>query len=175
MTKIYFAYGSNMLVERLQARCPSAKLVGSAYVCGYELQFTKRSIDCSGKATIVESKDNHEKLYGALFEMDEKDLDALDKAEGAGYERRNDFTVVKVKGDEKIVVTTYFAKPREIDANLVPFHWYKNLVVVGARQSGLPNSYISKLERRVSVSDPVTTRKSFVEAQSLLDRLNGAK
>ncbi len=171
----YFAYGSNMLGERLKARCPSAVFVGPAYVCGYELQFSKRSIDCSGKATIVESKDSFQKLYGAIFQIDESEIGKLDKAEGSGYERRDDFVVVKLDDGREIRVTTYIAKPKETDASLVPFDWYKNLVIAGAHQSGLPESYISKLERYDSVSDPVATRKSFVEAQSLLDRLNDAK
>ncbi len=164
-----------MLAERLQARCPSAVFVGPAFVCGYELQFSKRSIDCSGKATIVESKDSFQKLYGAIFQIDESEIGKLDKAEGSDYERREDFCVVKLDDDQETKVTTYVAKPTATNVSLVPFDWYKNLIIAGARQSGLPVSYISMLERHISVSDPVATRKSFVEAQSLLDRLNDAK
>ena len=134
-----------MLLERLQERCPSAQFVGSAYVCGYELRFSKRSKDCSGKATIVESKGNHEKLYGALFQIEKAELPDLDKAEGSGYERRDDFVVVKMADNEEIEVTTYFAKPGATGEFLKPYGWYKQLVLWAAVQAKLPASYLAKL------------------------------
>lgn len=52
-TFLYFAYGSNMLTSRLLARCRSAKTVGLATCLGHRLTFEKRSIDGSGKATML--------------------------------------------------------------------------------------------------------------------------
>lgn len=68
----YFAYGSNMLTERLQARCKSAKVrcVGSAD--GYRLAFSKKSQDGSGKATI--RPDEASGVYGIVFDIDETEL-----------------------------------------------------------------------------------------------------
>ena len=64
MTFKYFAYGSNMLKERLCARdrCPSAMPVDVGSIRGYTLQFWKISKDGSGKATIVrcETAEAHE-------------------------------------------------------------------------------------------------------------------
>lgn len=34
MTFLYFAYGSNMLPARLQARCGSARVIGAATAAG---------------------------------------------------------------------------------------------------------------------------------------------
>lgn len=39
MEKLYIAYGSNMNLEQMALRCPEAKLVSSALMSGYELQF----------------------------------------------------------------------------------------------------------------------------------------
>ena len=52
MTFLYFSYGSNMLTERLRARCPSANCIGIATATGYALEFSKSSVDGSGKATL---------------------------------------------------------------------------------------------------------------------------
>jgi len=38
---LYFAYGSNMAAERLRARVPSARLMGSAVLAGHALRFHK--------------------------------------------------------------------------------------------------------------------------------------
>ncbi len=141
----YFAYGSNMLEERLRKRCPSAIFCGIAYVCGYELRFNKRSKDCSGKANIVKIKNNKNKLYGVIFKINKNELSKLDKAEGNGYERKDDFIVVKVNNNQEIIVTTYFAKRGAINENLKPYHWYKQLILWGAIKAKLPNNYLAKL------------------------------
>ena len=39
MKKLYIAYGSNMDEEQMAFRCPTAILVGTAIVEGYELMF----------------------------------------------------------------------------------------------------------------------------------------
>ena len=41
---------------------------------------------------------------------------------------------------------TYHANPARIDAALRPFDWYKDYVVRGAREHGLPADYIRELE-----------------------------
>ena len=158
-----------MLTERLQARCPSAKFAGVAYICGYELRFSKRSIDGSGKATIVESKGSSEKLYGALFEIDSNDLSALDKAEGKGYTRENSFCVFDVNNDQKIMTTTYISEKEE--AGLLPYDWYKILIVAGARKANLPTDYISRLDQVESQADPKENRSSRIEALKALGEI----
>jgi hypothetical protein len=50
----------------------------------------------------------------------------------------------------------YYATDK--DASLRPYHWYKALVIAGAREHGLPPSYRSRLELVVTVSDPNPTR-----------------
>jgi hypothetical protein len=45
----------------------------------------------------------------------------------------------------------YYATDK--DASLRPYHWYKALVIAGAREHGLPVSYRSRLELVVTVSD----------------------
>ena len=76
----YFAYGSNMLIERLQARVPSAKPATHAKIEGWRLQFDKVSSDESGKCHIVPSPGDV--VYGVLFYIDAADRGKLDQAEG---------------------------------------------------------------------------------------------
>ena len=53
---------------------------------------------------------------------------------------------------------TYVAGARYFDAALVPFDWYRDLVVAGAIEHGLPASYIDELMRAPVVSDPDAAR-----------------
>jgi len=108
LTFTYFAYGSNMLRERLSARCPSAKVLGHATASGYSLQFFKKSVDGSGKATLVQSAKDDVLVNGVLFEIVTGERVDLDAAEGLGqgYARDDDFRVRSEDGNE-VRATTY--------------------------------------------------------------------
>ena len=167
-TFTYFAYGSNMLLERLQKRCKTAGFLGVVVAHGYTLAFSKKSKDGSGKATIARTASDDTALYGALYAIDLKDRAQLDRDEGIGYYRTDEFVVRRVDNNEELTVTTYVAKHSEIDNNMMPYHWYKKLILAGARQKKLPDSFIANLEARRSVHDPCPERAKRKEALAVL-------
>ena len=166
-TFTYFAYGSNMLLQRLQKRCPSAAFLGIAFANGYALNFNKKGLDGSGKATLVKSSDDGERVHGALFEIDLEDRQSLDDAEGHDYSRDDEFVVWQA-GHAKQTATTYIAKPTAIDENLVPYDWYKHLVLAGAVQARLPDIYVASIEAIKAISDPKQERDRRIEAITVL-------
>src|ERR1700756_1898091 len=85
-TMIYFAYGSNMLTNRLLSRCSDAKTIGPAFLTGYTLCFDKRSRDGSGKCTIGHTARPSDIVHGVLFTVPQSQLPSLDRAEGKGAE-----------------------------------------------------------------------------------------
>jgi cation transport regulator ChaC len=166
MTFWYFAYGSNMLVERLKARCKSARAVGTATAAGHALEFSKRSTDFSGKATLVANSNTQ--TPGVLFEIETTERRLLDRAEGAGhgYDRHDEFQVQLAGGSESIAVTTYLASARE--ARLKPYDWYLALVIAGASQHEVDAGYIKWLHQTEYVIDTNLTRESRAEALEAL-------
>jgi gamma-glutamylcyclotransferase len=148
---LYFAYGSNMLTARLRERVPSATAIGIGQLAGHALRWDKRSLqDGSGKCDAEATSRNDDVVWGVLFELDPEDKPALDQAEGvgAGYFERS----VNVLTEAGLVAAvTYCATDK--DATLRPYHWYKALVIAGAREHGLPPSYRSRLELVATVSD----------------------
>lgn len=152
----YFAYGSNMLTTRLRPRCPGAMVLGRAVAEGYVLEFSKPSIDGSGKATLREAVARW--ASGVLFEIPKAELGALDAHEGLGngYDR-NDAFPVRFIGSGKIVqASTYLATSR--DSSLLPYDWYLALVIAGAREHGLENDYVAMLRAVACGSDPNSNR-----------------
>lgn len=145
---VYFAYGSNMSTARLRERMPSCKPLGTATLPGHVLRFHKRSVDKSGKCNAF-ATDGEDSVIGVLFSFDPGERSALDKAEGVGngYEHAT-VTVINDKGRRRKVLT-YLAVPGYIDESLRPYGWYKDFVLVGAREHGLPEEYIG--ERILSV------------------------
>lgn len=168
----YFAYGSNMLRERLWARCKSASALGVAVASGYSIIFSKRSDDGSGKATIAESDANQSAVYGVLFKIDGSELSDLDKFEacGKGYDRNDSFDVELIADGRQLRVTTYIAPSEYVDSTLKPYDWYKALILAGALQNALDSSYIKNLRAIPVIEDQVEFRKRRLEALNVLNK-----
>lgn len=164
----YFAYGSNMLTERLEARVRGARFLGIARVHGRRLVFHKRSSDESGKCNLPESESNSDAAYGVLFDVPDSQRSVLDRAEGLG----NGYKIAPIEvldsGSLPVSATGYFATADAIDPRLVPYDWYHSLVVSGARQHGLPPDYIASIVAVRTVPDPIPTRKARREALQAL-------
>lgn len=160
----YFAYGSNMLKERLIARCPSSKYIGQAALEDHRLTFDKSSQDGSGKCTVVPAKGSA--VEGVLWTVASAELADLDATEGAGrgYERRS-IMVTRATG-EQMEAESYLANSPESD--LRPYDWYLALVIAGARQHHLSHEYISALFRAPFQFDNKRERPSRLQAVNAL-------
>ena len=161
----YFAYGSNMCTGRLRDRVPSCKKLLVAKLKGHVLEFHKRSIDESGKADAHSTNDPTDEVWGVVFDIDDSEKPNLDKAEGLneGYDKKE--VEVLDNENESHEVTLYYAESDYIDPSLRPYSWYKRFVVEGARQHGLPESYINEIVPVESVDD--TDRDREAENQSI--------
>ena len=149
---LYFAYGSNMSTKRLRApnRVPSATIVSLATLPGYRLSFHKRSNDGSAKCDAHFTGEKSDSVIGVLFEVNPSEKGNLDRTEGLGYgyEERE----IEVATDSIIrKAVAYFAT--NIDSSLKPYDWYKNHVVMGAKENGLPVDYINTIEGLESIAD----------------------
>lgn len=138
-----FAYGSNMCTARLQARVPSARPVGVAMLPGHALRFHKRGWrDGSGKGDAARCGDAGAVVHGVVFRIDPAEKAALDRIEGLGrgYDERG----ARVTAPDGVVheAWMYQAARSAIDPAAVPFRWYRDLVLAGAREHGLPDDYV---------------------------------
>ena len=158
-----------MLLERLQKRCKTASFLGVAVAHGYTLAFSKKSKDGSGKATITKTVNDDTALYGVLFEIDLDERPGLSRAEGSDYDRNDEFVVMRADSNEKLSVTTYVAKHSAMENNLVPYDWYKLLIVAGAWQGKVPDLYLARLKAIVSTPDPYPERPARKEALAVVN------
>ena len=163
----YFAYGSNMLKERLLRRCPSVKRAGPGELKGFSLAFTKRGRDLSGKATIM--RDRGQSVHGVVFSLTEDELALLDGFEGLGrgYDRLENELIIMPNG-ETTPAFTYMAPSSACDTTLFPFDWYHALVLAGAMQNDLPETYRAHLQKVATRRDPDADRATRLEALDVL-------
>ncbi len=156
-TVYYLAYGSNLHPLRLAERVPSACVVGVVEMPGYLLAFHKRSIDGSGKCLIYTEQGEHHKMYGVLYEFDARDKANLDALEGSGKGYCEQLVQFPLNG-ETYTPYIYVAQSTHIDQTLIPYHWYKNLVLAGARYHNLSAQYVAAIEATPSKADPDVKR-----------------
>jgi Uncharacterized protein involved in cation transport len=164
----YFAYGSNMLRERLLKRVPGATVIGLASVRGRELRFHKRSSDGSAKCDLATTQRDSDQAWGVLFEIPEDQITALDDAEGLGKGYARTAIQVRAGDGQAVESTVYLATPEAVAPALQPYDWYHSLVVMGARQNNLPAGYIAAIEAAHSIPDPMLRRKTRLEALEVL-------
>jgi AIG2-like family len=164
----YFAYGSNMLTERLRARVSDASPLSEVSIGGYLLRFHKKSTDGSGKCNIVKTGSDKDRIHGVIFEIPREQLEKLDEAEGYGNGYDHEYIPLPDRPDESALA--YVAEPKYIDDRLLPYKWYHELVIAGAEQHGLSPDYIAELRNQDWKEDPRPDRPSKLEAEKLLNR-----
>jgi hypothetical protein len=134
---MYFAYGTNMNMESMAIRCPTAKPIGWAGLSGWRL-----IINTDGWPTIVPCPGTV--LYGALWKLTDEDEAALDFYEdisGGLYSKQE--LVVTMHNDQSQSALVYIA------ANSTAGHYAEKDVLAdilhGAVQFELPSGYMRYL------------------------------
>jgi cation transport regulator ChaC len=153
---LYFSYGSNMSIERLRDRVPTATFVTIATLYKHDLRFHKKSKDGSGKCDAHETENNEHNVIGVVFEISESEKPELDRKEGLGYGYEEKLVELTTHSGEIIKALTYYATI--IDPALKPYHWYKHHVLTGAKENGLPEDYVNRIGNIGSISDPKLER-----------------
>ncbi|KAM9387477.1 gamma-glutamylcyclotransferase [Phaethornis superciliosus] len=144
---LYYAYGSNLLRERLLLSNPSAVLCALARLQDFKLEFghhqgKKNSVWHGGTATIAQSPGDE--VWGIVWKMSTSNLSSLDKQEGveAGIYVPIEVNVHTQTGQ----VLTCRSYQMEDYVCGPPSPQYKKVICMGAKQNGLPTDYRNKLE-----------------------------
>ncbi|WAR20040.1 GGCT-like protein, partial [Mya arenaria] len=133
----YFAFGSNLLKERLQLANPSALFISTAKLQDHAIAFNSIGMDTlsnrwkGGAATIVEYPE--QEVWGCVQELcyHVKDVDVV------------------TPDNAKFTCITYFLPDHYLDLHEYdhrPSPMYLDVIIRGARQHKLPNTYLQALE-----------------------------
>jgi len=132
----YFAYGSNLCVKQMAARCPDATDPRPAVLDDHDWLINER-----GVATVEPFAGNQ--VHGVLWQVSDRDLATLDSAEGVP---------VRYRRDRLTVHTDVGPSPAwvYIDRRVTPGpprEGYLPRIIDGATYHGLPQSWIDFLHR----------------------------
>lgn len=136
---VYFAYGSNMEAAQMASRVPEARSLGRARLAGYAFACNKIGRDGTAKANVEAC--TAEEVWGVVYEISATDLETLDRFEG-GYLRVA--VEVDLPTGDRLASEVYVSD--RTSADLRPSRAYRDRMVRGAREHGLPEACCRALE-----------------------------
>ena len=157
---LYFAYGSNMEPEQMQARCPGHKVVGLAELRDHRLTFPRHSHSWGGGVASV-AVAHSESVWGVVYELTPEHLAQLDvyegwKGEGNAHNvyDRETVAVHLTRADDgsfprKLHALIYVARAANPGP---PSERYLEALVRGARHHKLPSDYVARLKATPTVA-----------------------
>lgn len=125
----YIAYGSNLNLEQMARRCPTARVIGTTNLKDYKLTFRR-------VATIEPQKDSIVPV--AIWEIDAKSEKALDLYEGYPRLYRKEFLDIELNG-EKTKALVYIIN---IGEPQLPDRYYYNVILQGYHDVGLDTVHL---------------------------------
>jgi len=144
MTERYLAYGSNMNIRQMVVRCPTAKVVGTAILEGYELIF--QGVNGDAYATI--RKNTKKNTPVLVWELDDLAEHRLDNYEGFPTFYGKAFFRVDIEG--KPVRAMAYVMNQGIPLGVPERHYYEG-IYAGYLAAGFDTAI---LDEAVRVSDP---------------------
>ena len=151
-TLLYFAYGSNMSVPRIRARIPGADYIALVQLNRHRLTFTKPGIDGSGKCDSLYTGCEGDVVYGVVYRISAADKTVLDRYEGLGTHYLTKPATVSSLDGQQYGVFLYVAT--QVAEHLQPYHWYKQHVLHGAQEAGMPEAYCRSISAVAAMDDP---------------------
>ncbi|HTA05399.1 MAG TPA: gamma-glutamylcyclotransferase family protein, partial [Solirubrobacteraceae bacterium] len=124
--------------------CPGHRFLGVAELRDHRLAFTRRSLRTgTGVADVL--LEPGASVWGALYELDDADLVALDEKEGSGWAyQRKAVRLSDEDGRSEHDAFAYVVIEPELD-HVPPSREYLQALLDGARERGLPLAYIDAL------------------------------
>ena len=134
---LYIAYGSNINLEQMAYRCPTAERISTGFVENYELEFRR-------VATIIPKQDN--KVPVLVWELKPEDEKSLDRYEGFPNMYRKETIPVKI-GDEVVDGMVYIMNGGQISP---PPESYYTGILKGYVDNGMDTSYLKAASERAN-------------------------
>uniref|UniRef100_A0A8D0GXQ5 Gamma-glutamylcyclotransferase n=1 Tax=Sphenodon punctatus TaxID=8508 RepID=A0A8D0GXQ5_SPHPU len=144
---LYFAYGSNLLRERILLRNPSATFHTVASLQDFKLVFgchqgRTSSYWHGSTATIVQKAGDE--VWGVVWKMNTSNLNSLNKQEGVEDGIYSPIEVTVHTQDGRVLTCRSYQMNDCVYDLTSP--QYKKVICMGAKQNGLPIDYLKKLD-----------------------------
>lgn len=135
--KLYIAYGSNLNLEQMKHRCPTAEVVGTSILRNWQLRF--RGGGHGAVATIERSKGSRVPVL--IWRLQPQDELALDHYEGFPFLYRKETLRLTVNG-RRVYAMVYIMNEVGHPYGL-PSVWYLSTIKAGYQSAGFDINVLS--------------------------------
>ena len=139
-TTLYIAYGSNLNLEQMADRCPTAKVAGASKLTGYQLRF--RGGRHGAVATVEKKRGGSVPIL--VWEITPADEAALDRYEGWPHLYRKETVQVRLNGKSVSAMIYIMNEGRPLGA---PSPYYYNVIAEGYRSAGFDINFLKQAVR----------------------------
>jgi cation transport regulator ChaC len=147
----YFAYGSNMNLERVRQRKMSFECAESGHLLEYSLRFNKRSVKYSGAAAANVVAAANGVTEGVIYRLIEPEqIEIMDPYEGYPVRYRRIALPIVTKAGV-VDAWVYIANEDHVLEGLAPARWYLTHLLAG--RDYLSKSYFESLSQTKCLDD----------------------
>ncbi len=140
----YFAYGSNLNVNQMKSRCPSAEILCNAKLMNYQICFPRTHRNWPGGVASAEEK-KYKSVEGVIYTITHEDLLKLDDIENVnGGEYFRVKKALKLPTGKDIESWVYFAHHMK-EGLFHPSNEYILTIIEGAKAHGLSDNFLEEL------------------------------
>jgi len=135
--KYYISYGSNLHIDQMKYRCPTATVVGKSELMGYKLIF--KGAPTNAYATIEENKGSTVPVL--VWDIKPRDERNLDIYEGypTFYYKKN--LVIEVEGTEVEAMVYIMNEKAQLG---IPSQRYYNTISIGYETAGFDVTFLEE-------------------------------
>ena len=146
-TQLYFAYGANINLEQMRAKCAKPRVLGIARLKGHKLEFYGHSAVWDGAVETV-VPDEKSEVWGILYQLSASDWERLDNCEDARIDGTGEYFhyPLEVMDNEQTIKEANIYKKARLGQAECPSAEYLAIIIQGAKEQGLPESYIVALK-----------------------------
>ena len=146
-TRLYFAYGFNLSLEKMNEKCSKPRVLGIARLAGHKIGFYEHSVIWDGAVeTLV--PDAQSEVWGVLYQLELYAWDQLDNCEDVRLDGTGQYFhyPVKVLDEQNKAFHADVYKKARLGEAKQPSTEYLDIIIQGAKEQGLPESYIVTLQ-----------------------------
>ena len=135
MSKLYLAYGSNLNLQQMAYRCPTARVVATTYLEHYKLTFRGHN----GNAVATVEPSENDRVPVMIWEIFDKDEQSLDIYEGYPRLYRKEYVNVKINNRKTQVMMYVMNLGRPLGK---PSAYYYSTILQGYRTAHFDPTYL---------------------------------
>ena len=131
-----------MSAAQMRRRCASARKRSLGFLPGYKIAFNRKGSYRAGGVASIAQSDAADRVHGVVWELEEDDIEELDRIENPDAYRRIEVEVYLREGGT-LRCQTYVAIPQ--GEYIAPDPEYLEQIIAAADAEGLPRDYRNRL------------------------------